>query len=142
MKKIYILLFACFLLAVFSYYGTNLIYKYSGKNSDDKVSYREYREYEDENKSIETGTINKHGINKEGQISYVIGKPEQDTYSYEYYIKAYDNHVAIFNKHGSLYEYTGIVLSGLDDETRNYVTKGIYFKEIKDLFTFLESYSS
>lgn len=141
MKRIYILLAALLLLAIFSYYGANLIYRYMGKNSDENVIYKEYSEYVPENKSLETGNMNRHSTDNI-TLSYVIGEPDKSVYPYEYYLKDYDSHVAIFNKHGSLYEYTGIVLNGLDEDTRYNITKGIYFKEIEDLFTFLESYSS
>lgn len=141
MKRIYILLAALFLLAIFSYYGANLIYKRTGKSSDENVIYKEYSEYIPDEKSVETGIMNKHGSGNI-TLSYVIGEPDEKVYPYEYYLKDYDSHVAIFNKQGSLYEYTGIVLNGLDEETRYNITKGIYFKEIEDLFTFLESYSS
>ncbi len=142
MNRIYLVLFGFILLAVFSYYGANMIYKYSEKNSDDKVIYKEYSAYVPEGKSIETGSVKTHTGAKSNILTYVIGKPEQDRYSYEYYIKDYDSHIAIFNKQGSLYEYTGIVLNSLDENTRDNVKKGIYFKEIEDLFAFLESYSS
>jgi len=141
MKRIYILLAALLLIAIFSYYGANLIYRHTGKNADKSVIYKEYSEYVPEDKSVETGIMNKHGSNNI-TLSYVIGEPEESVYPYEYYLKDYDNHIAIFNKQGSLYEYTGIVLNGLDEDTRQNITKGIYFKEIEDLFTFLESYSS
>lgn len=139
MNRVIMSLMIIVILVAFSYYGTNLVYKRMVDSSDKVVNYKEYKDYGN-HESVKTGNMKLKNVNS--RISYVIGKPDDNDYKYNYYIKEYESHVAIFNKYGSLYEYTGIVLNSLDETTRNSITEGIYFKDIEDLFTFLESCTS
>lgn len=62
--------------------------------------------------------------------------------SQNYYMKLSDNWIVIYNKDHTVYEFTDIQQDFLPASLINELTKGKYFKDQKELYEFLETYTS
>lgn len=56
-----------------------------------------------------------------------------------FYVTLYDDHVAVFNRYGSLCFPTGIVKDSIDIRLRKLLEKGLYFYELGDATNFVNS---
>ena len=66
-----------------------------------------------------------------------------DTGSHEYYLVEEDGRVTIYRIEGqTLFEYTGITVDSLPEELQGEIAHGMRVSGEKDLYDFLENYSS
>ncbi len=66
-----------------------------------------------------------------------------DSVEYKYYLKAVNGYiVAYYGDQKTVYDYTGVAVENLPLEDRLHLEKGIFIKDLDELYAVLENYSS
>ena len=65
-----------------------------------------------------------------------------ETFNGSYYMKSQGNHIIVYNRDHTVYEYTDLQKEFLPENVVYELVNGIYFQDQEDLYEFLETYSS